>query len=84
MCIDYVSTRPIRTSLANIPPPTGVMSSVTHGYGDSPVQLGLGGKPPNEGCKQNWNSIYLLDFCLESTVASNFIKNGFVFVHQSS
>ena len=34
-CIDNPSTSPIRTSLANNPQRTGVMSSVTPGYGDT-------------------------------------------------
>ena len=52
MFIDYISTRPISTSKADNPPPTGVMSSITPGYGDTPVQSGLGEKPLLGNCKQ--------------------------------
>ena len=52
MFIDYLSTHTIRTSLTNNPPTTGVMSSVTSGYGDTPVQSRLGEKPLLGNCKQ--------------------------------
>ena len=52
ICIHFLPTCPISTSLADNPPQTGVMSSVTPGYEDTPLHGGLGVKPTLGNCKQ--------------------------------